>query len=299
MSASWRGRSPMLARRRDLGHWGECWSPHWIPMVQLPHHRAGCGAPGPVCATPRSPRWAGPRDRPAGPSRLRSGRRSWYGAISPRFGPAASADLRAGCGLAGLPAAVAAVRETGRLPGRARLGNCWTWRTRRAPIPTAPPRCGSCRRSTTRDPGLSRPEPDHRRRPPGPVGRRRSCRPGRRPGRRDLDCRGRHGDRHTAPASPGPTAPPSPRRGEALAPSSPTGTVTGSAPPRPPAECRTGRRSGHDGGRCSPWRHGQRGAFRAPCRMRGSPISATFLVSSTLTQPAASVRGHALAPGQG
>lgn len=84
------------------------------------------------------------------------------------FGPAASADLRAWCGLAGLPAAVAAVR-----------GELVAFRDERGrellDLPDAP----------------------------RPVGHRRPFRPGRRPGRRDLDRGGRHGGRHpAAPAHP-------------------------------------------------------------------------------------------------
>lgn len=66
------------------------------------------------------------------------------------YGPAASADLRAWSGLAGLPAAIAAIRE-----------ELVTFRDERGrelldlpdaprPTPTRPPRCASCPRSTTR-----------------------------------------------------------------------------------------------------------------------------------------------------
>ncbi|EOY52450.1 hypothetical protein SLI_7751 [Streptomyces lividans 1326] len=119
------------------------------------------------------------------------------------FGPAASADLRAWCGLAGLPAAVAAVRgelvsfrdERGRelldLPGAPR------------PDPGTPAPVRFLPAFDKRGPRLPGPRPDHRRPAPRPVGHRRPLRPRRREGLGDLDRQGRHGDRRpTAPAHP-------------------------------------------------------------------------------------------------
>ncbi|CAM5666858.1 hypothetical protein SCALM49S_07916 [Streptomyces californicus] len=65
-------------------------------------------------------------------------------------GPAATADLRAWSGLAGLPAAVAAVRDELVRFRDERGRELLDLRTRRARIRTPPRRCASCRPSTTR-----------------------------------------------------------------------------------------------------------------------------------------------------
>ncbi|MCZ0998456.1 winged helix DNA-binding domain-containing protein [Streptomyces mirabilis] len=116
-------------------------------MAQLPPRglwrtKAGCATCRSVLAGPEVDPPTEDRSDPVGQALVRR-----YLAA---FGPAASADLRAWCGLAGLPAAVSAIREelvTFR-DERGRelldLPEC------RAPTPTRPPRSGSCRRSTTR-----------------------------------------------------------------------------------------------------------------------------------------------------
>ena len=174
-----------------------------IPMVQLPPRglwRTRAGVRNLPLAS-----WLGREIDPPAPDGSDPVGQALVRRYLAAFGPAASADLRAWCGLAGLPAAIAAVREElVDLPRRARPGTAGPSR-RTAPRPrhTRPGAVPAGVRQ--RDPRLPRPRPDHRRRPSRAVGRRRSRGPGRRPGRGDLDRGGGHRAGH-------PAAPPLPGR---------------------------------------------------------------------------------------
>ncbi|WP_372505698.1 DNA glycosylase AlkZ-like family protein [Actinomadura madurae] len=110
---------------------------------------------------------AGPRGRPAAPGGSQPESADPAGEALVRrylaaYGPAATADLRAWCGLTGLPGAVAAIRGgAGRLPRRAGPGAAGS--ARRAPSRSRYPGAGAVPAGVRqRDPRLPRPAPDHR-----------------------------------------------------------------------------------------------------------------------------------------